>query len=94
MENDRYHPEKIESYWYAQWEETGCFYVDNSKEAKPYVIAIPPPNVTGHLHIGHALNNTIQDILIRWKGCQDLMHYGFRVLTMLELLLKMLLKRN
>jgi len=62
----RYNPEKIEKYWYGRWEEAGCFHV-TQHTGIPYVIVIPPPNVTGYLHIGHALNNTIQDILIRWK---------------------------
>ncbi|HOJ30501.1 MAG TPA: valine--tRNA ligase [bacterium] len=62
----RYNAEKIEHYWYSKWEESGCFNV-TQQTGTPYVIVIPPPNVTGYLHIGHALNNTIQDILIRWK---------------------------
>ncbi|HOC01964.1 MAG: Valine--tRNA ligase [candidate division TA06 bacterium ADurb.Bin131] len=69
MEKDRYHPKEIEQYWYQKWEESGCFRVDRY-DGEPYVIVIPPPNITGYLHIGHALNNTIQDILIRWKRMQ------------------------
>ena len=49
------------------WEERGYFRADPFSKAKPYCIVIPPPNVTGSLHIGHALNNTLQDILVRWK---------------------------
>ncbi|MFN4227478.1 MAG: valine--tRNA ligase [Candidatus Ratteibacteria bacterium] len=63
----RYNPKEVEEKIYKLWEEGGYFYVkpDNIKEK--YVIVIPPPNITGFLHMGHALNNTIQDILIRWK---------------------------
>ncbi|MBO6535002.1 MAG: valine--tRNA ligase [Balneolaceae bacterium] len=61
----KYDPSNIEDKWYAYWMEQGYFYsqVDHSKE--PYTIVIPPPNVTGVLHMGHMLNNTIQDVLIR-----------------------------
>ncbi|HOL50193.1 MAG TPA: class I tRNA ligase family protein, partial [bacterium] len=51
----RYNAEKIEHYWYSKWEESGCFNV-TQQTGTPYVIVIPPPNVTGYLHIGHALN--------------------------------------
>ncbi|MBU1261497.1 class I tRNA ligase family protein, partial [bacterium] len=64
-----YEPKDIEEKWYSFWEKEGYFIADNQKE-KPYSIVIPPPNVTGSLHIGHALNNTIQDILIRWRRMQ------------------------
>ncbi|SIT04643.1 valine--tRNA ligase [Belliella pelovolcani] len=61
----KYNPEAAESKWYAYWMENGFFSskVDPNKE--PYTIVIPPPNVTGVLHMGHMLNNTIQDVLIR-----------------------------
>ncbi|MBN1586872.1 MAG: valine--tRNA ligase [Candidatus Omnitrophica bacterium] len=62
----RYDPQASEEKWYSYWEDRGLFQpVDSHKE--PYTIVIPPPNVTGILHMGHALNNTIQDILIRWQ---------------------------
>jgi valyl-tRNA synthetase len=64
---DRYDPRQVEERWYRLWEERGYFRADPFSKAKPYCIVIPPPNVTGSLHIGHALNNTLQDILIRWK---------------------------
>jgi valyl-tRNA synthetase len=64
-----YEPKDIERKWYVSWENEGYFAPDNKKD-KPYSIVIPPPNVTGSLHIGHALNNTIQDILIRWHRMQ------------------------
>ncbi|MFC1919409.1 valine--tRNA ligase [Chloroflexota bacterium] len=61
-----YEPGKVESAWYSFWLEKGYFapHIDSSK--KPFVIIMPPPNVTGELHIGHALTATIQDIMIRW----------------------------
>ncbi|WP_194777473.1 valine--tRNA ligase [Pararhodonellum marinum] len=61
----KYNPEETESKWYAYWMENGFFNskIDHSRE--PYTIVIPPPNVTGVLHMGHMLNNTIQDVLIR-----------------------------
>jgi len=56
-----------ESQWYQFWEEKGHFGVDLTSEKPPYCIVIPPPNVTGVLHMGHALVQTLQDIMIRWK---------------------------
>ncbi|HSE02679.1 MAG TPA: valine--tRNA ligase, partial [Methylomirabilota bacterium] len=64
---DRYDPTAVEPRWYAVWEERGYFHADPASPKKPYCIVIPPPNVTGSLHLGHALNNTLQDILIRYK---------------------------
>jgi valyl-tRNA synthetase len=64
---DRYDPTRVEPRWYAVWEERGYFHADADSPKKPYCIVIPPPNVTGSLHLGHALNNTLQDILIRYK---------------------------
>ena len=53
--------------YYAEWEQAGLFTPDPSAPGEPYSIVIPPPNVTGSLHMGHALNNTLQDVLIRYK---------------------------
>lgn len=63
--NQSYDPKEVESKWYAAWEQSGCFEgkVEEGKES--YSIAIPPPNVTGILHMGHVLDNTLQDIFIR-----------------------------
>jgi len=67
MEIDKtYQPKKIEEKIYQFWEQGGFFKPNLKSKKKPFVIVIPPPNVTGSLHMGHALNNTIQDILIRW----------------------------
>ncbi|MGB3797683.1 MAG: class I tRNA ligase family protein, partial [Alteraurantiacibacter sp.] len=59
-------PAAIEAKWYAHWEETGAFR-PNRPDAEPFTIVNPPPNVTGSLHIGHALDNTLQDIVIRYE---------------------------
>ncbi|GAB4317621.1 MAG: valine--tRNA ligase [Candidatus Sumerlaeia bacterium] len=63
----RYDPSTVEQKWYQWWEEQGFFHADEDSPAPPYSIAIPPPNITGILHMGHALNNSLQDFLIRWK---------------------------
>ncbi len=63
-----YSPKEVEEKWYPFWESKGFFTPEiHPPRLKPYTIVIPPPNVTGILHMGHALNNTIQDILIRWQ---------------------------
>lgn len=62
-----YDPKEFEDKLYKFWNESGYFTPKVDKTKKPYTIMMPPPNVTGSLHMGHALNNTIQDILIRWK---------------------------
>ena len=65
-----YDPKSFEKKWYAYWEENKLFHAEVDKSKKPYSIVIPPPNVTGQLHMGHALDNTLQDILIRWRRMQ------------------------
>jgi len=62
-----YSPLKVEDKWYKKWLEWGLFHADAETEKPRYTIMIPPPNVTGMLTMGHILNNTVQDILIRWK---------------------------
>ncbi len=62
----QYSPSGIEEKWYGAWEEAGLFSPDESLAADPFVITLPPPNVTGILHMGHCLGNSIQDTLIRW----------------------------
>ena len=61
----KYKPSGTEEKWYAYWQEHGVFHSEPHPEKEPYTIVIPPPNVTGVLHMGHMLNNTIQDVLIR-----------------------------
>jgi len=62
-----YNPSQIEATWYSHWEHSGAFTCGHRPDAEPYCIVIPPPNVTGSLHMGHALDNTLQDILIRFE---------------------------
>ena len=61
-----YEPAQIEQKWYAHWKEQGVFHAEPDPDKTPYSITIPPPNVTGSLHMGHALNNTILDAMTRW----------------------------
>ncbi len=65
-----YNPSDTEKKIYQQWENDGCFRAEPDSKKKPYSIAMPPPNVTGQLHMGHAVDNTLQDILIRFKRMQ------------------------
>lgn len=91
MENTKYSPE-FESKWYEFWEKSGYFKPKDEQEAENFSIVIPPPNVTGALHIGHALNGTLQDIIARYKrmkGCNVLWvpgtdHAGIATQNMVE----------
>lgn len=65
-----YDPEKVEDRIYEYWEEENYFHAEPNPETDPYTIVIPPPNVTAVLHMGHAYNNALQDILIRWRRMQ------------------------
>lgn len=62
-----YSPKEFEDRLYKEWEEKGYFHAEIDQKKKPYTIVIPPPNITGQLHMGHALDETLQDILIRYK---------------------------
>jgi len=71
----RYNPKETEDKWYKFWEENGLFSAKANPSKRPFCVVIPPPNVTGILHMGHALNNSVQDILIRYhrmKGEESL----------------------
>jgi len=70
-----YTPGDVEDKWYKYWEDNGLFKAEDKSDRPPFCIVIPPPNVTGVLHMGHALNNTLQDILCRYKRMR-----GFNVL--------------
>jgi valyl-tRNA synthetase len=70
MLSKAYDPSEIESKWYGYWEEQGLFAAAVDSTRKPYCITIPPPNVTGELHMGHAIQHAIHDLLIRWKRMQ------------------------
>lgn len=65
MLSTKYDPSEVEDKWYQYWMDNGMFHSEPNPDKEPYCIVIPPPNVTGVLHMGHMLNNTIQDILIR-----------------------------
>ncbi len=65
-----YDPKGIEGRLYKKWEEGGYFHAEADRGKKPFTIVMPPPNITGQLHMGHALDNTMQDILIRYKRMQ------------------------
>jgi valyl-tRNA synthetase len=67
MLDKTYDPKEIEARLYPEWEQGGAFKAHPQSAKPPYCIVIPPPNVTGSLHMGHALDNTLQDILIRWR---------------------------
>ena len=65
-----YDPKDIEDRLYKKWEDSGYFHAEADRSRKPFTIVMPPPNITGQLHMGHALDNTMQDILIRYKRMQ------------------------
>ena len=65
-----YDPKEIEDRLYQKWEDNGYFHAQVNRDKKPFTIVMPPPNITGKLHMGHALDNTMQDILIRFKRMQ------------------------
>src|SRR5689334_15781500 len=73
----QYSPQDAQAKWFSFWESHGYFNADPDPAKKPHVIMIPLPNVTGALHMGHALNGTLQDLLTRWKRMQ-----GFEALWM------------
>ncbi|MFA7215041.1 MAG: class I tRNA ligase family protein, partial [Bacillota bacterium] len=64
---DKYNPKDFEERLYKWWVDSGFFTPEREEGKEPFTIVIPPPNITGQLHMGHALDNTIQDILIRWN---------------------------
>ncbi|MEM7480109.1 MAG: valine--tRNA ligase [Acidobacteriota bacterium] len=88
----RFEPSSYEGRWQRFWAEQGCFEVDPTSGRPAYCIMIPPPNVTGKLHMGHALQSTLQDLLTRWmrmKGCEALWlpgtdHAGIATQLMVE----------
>ena len=72
-----YDPKLAQQKWLDHWDAKGYFHSEPDPARKPYTVVIPPPNVTGALHLGHALNNTLQDVLVRWRRMQ-----GFNALWM------------
>lgn len=75
--SDRYNPKDVEDRVYQWWSDRGYFKAEEKSTKSPYSVILPPPNVTGQLHMGHALNHTVQDVLVRWKRMS-----GFNVLWM------------
>ena len=73
--NDKFNPKDFEDKLYAEWEEKGYFKPSDDRSKETFCIMMPPPNVTGKLHMGHALDDTMQDILIRYKRMR-----GYRTL--------------
>ena len=65
-----YNPKEFEDRIYEMWEQEGCFRAEVDEDKKPFTIVMPPPNITGQLHMGHALDQTLQDVLTRWKRMQ------------------------
>ena len=65
-----YDPKLIEKKWYTFWEERGYFRPESNPDGQPFSVTIPPPNVTGELHIGHALQHAIHDTIVRWRRMQ------------------------
>src|ERR1700729_2822002 len=65
----KYDPKDVQERWLRFWEENGYWH-NEPDTRQPFCIVIPPPNVTGALHMGHALNNTLQDVLVRWRRMQ------------------------
>ena len=79
MLDKTFRPAEVEAKHFADWERSGAFAADLHSKAEPYTIMMPPPNVTGSLHIGHALTFTLQDMLIRYhrmRGCDALWQPG------------------
>lgn len=71
-----YDPGQIEDRLYKKWEEKKYFHAEVDHSKQPFTIVIPPPNITGQLHMGHALDETMQDIIIRFKRMQDITRSG------------------
>jgi valyl-tRNA synthetase len=91
--SEKYNPQETEQKWYNYWLENKYFHSEPN-DKPPYTVVIPPPNVTGILHMGHMLNNTIQDVLVRRARMQGSMLVGFREQITLLLLLKLKLLLN
>ncbi len=91
--SEKYNPQETEQKWYKYWLENKYFHSEPN-DKPPYTVVIPPPNVTGILHMGHMLNNTIQDVLVRRARMRGLMPVGFREQITLPSLQKLKLLLN
>ena len=65
-----YDPAAVEGVTYQRWEDSGAFTANVDPDAEPYTVIMPPPNLTGELHLGHAMMDTVEDILVRWRRMQ------------------------
>lgn len=92
--NKTYAPQALEDRIYQMWCDKGYFTPKIDHNKTPYTIVIPPPNITGQLHMGHALDDTLQDILIRYKRMRVFAHYGCLAPTMLPLQQRQKLSRQ
>lgn len=79
--NKTYDPKDIEDRLYKKWEDNGYFHAEVDRSKKPFTIVMPPPNITGQLHMGHALDNTMQVSLSDTRECRATMHSGSREQT-------------
>ena len=77
----QYSPQNVEDRTYKFWCDHKYFHAEVNPDKKPYTIVIPPPNITGQLHMGHALDETLQDILIRWRRMEGTRPFGCRART-------------
>jgi len=89
-----FEPQEAEKRLYDYWLKKNLFHAKDESKTQAFSIVIPPPNVTGMLHMGHALNNTLQDVIIRFKECRVSIPFGCRGWIMPELPLKMSWNRN
>ena len=87
-----YNPSEIEDRLYHKWLEKKYFHAEVNRDKKPFTIVMPPPNITGKLHMGHALDNTMQDIIIRFKRMQG--YEALWIQSQLRLRLLMLLRKK
>ena len=86
--SSKFQPQEVEAGKYQWWVDSGVFHPNEDPNAEPYSIVIPPPNVTGKLHLGHAWDVTLQDMIIRQNACKGSILYGYQGWTMRELQLK------
>ena len=86
--SSKFQPQEVEAGKYQWWVDSGVFHPNEDPNAEPYSIVIPPPNVTGKLHLGHAWDVTLQDMIIRQKRMQGSTLYGYQGWTMRGLQLK------
>ena len=77
----QYQPHDVEKRWLEHWDKLRLAHADETREGETFSMAIPPPNITGSLHMGHAFNNTLQDIMARWQRMRGSTPCGNRAPT-------------